>query len=195
MSHFKQLNFPKFDLAKAWLDTTDLTFGREDTPEGQVCINTVKGHEDDPFYGYGGLWKDWQNKKTVIHDDGTKETIVPWREEGLKEEDFTEVCTQFKGTIFEEAYNMLNEKFVLGRVRVMTLDSKRCLTWHKDTSPRIHYPMITDIGNLMIIENEVKHLHKHTWWLTDTTQNHTALNGDTKSRTHLVAVILDKKSG
>ena len=65
MSHFKQLNFPKFDLAKAWLDTTDLTFGREDTPEGQVCINTVKGHEDDPFYGYGGLWKDWQNKKCI----------------------------------------------------------------------------------------------------------------------------------
>jgi hypothetical protein len=195
MSHFKQLDFTKFDLASAYSDITDLTFGREDTPGGQVCINTQKGHEDDPFYGYGGLWKDWQNQKTITYDNGTKETIVPWRKEGLKEQDFNVVCEQFKGTIFEEAYEELNSKFILGRVRLMTLASKRCLTWHKDTSPRIHYPFITELENFMIIEDEVKHLPNNTWWLTDTTHNHTALNGSTKDRIHLVAVLLGKRLG
>jgi len=193
MSNFKQLHFEKFDMASALSDLSDLTLGDEDTPKGQICLNSVPGHEDNPFYGYGGLWKDWPNQKTVTHDDGTKETIVPWRTEGLKEEDFTVLCDRFKGTVFEEAYNELTSRFIIGRVRLMTMEPRKCLTWHKDTSPRIHYPIITSPGNLMIIEDEVKHLESNTWWLVDTTKHHTALNGSSESRIHLVAVLLGKK--
>ena len=50
-------------------------------------------------------------------------------------------------------------------------------------------------NNFMIIEDEVKHLPNNTWWLTDTTHNHTALNGSTKDRIHLVAVLLGKRLG
>ena len=46
----------------------------------------------------------------------------------------------------------------------------------------------------MVIEDEVKHLEQDQWYLTKTGyNNHTAFNGSSESRTHLVANLLGEK--
>jgi dihydroxyacid dehydratase/phosphogluconate dehydratase len=45
----------------------------------------------------------------------------------------------------------------------------------------------------MVIGNESKHLEQNQWYFTNTILPHTAFNGSTDERLHLVATILDKK--
>lgn len=152
----------------------------------QICINTVPGREDDLFYGRGSLQYDWDNATT----DENGRTHVPERAVPLREQDFTVLCTQYRGTAFEQMYESLTARYNVGRVRIMNMKSKKCLTWHTDTSPRIHYPIKTQDGCFMVIEDEVKHLPLYTWTKTDTTLPHTAFNGSKDSRYHIVATII-----
>jgi hypothetical protein len=71
---------------------------------------------------------------------------------------------------------------------------KTCLSWHVDTTPRIHFPIKTQDGCFMVIDNEVQHLTKNTWWWTNTVAPHTAFNASKEDRIHLVAVVLDDKN-
>ncbi len=156
----------------------------------QICINSVKGQEDNYLLGRGSLVKDWDKTwgKTTNKEGNL---TVPDKPKTLQESDFTELCTAFKGTLFEEVYNTLTSRYSVGRVRIMNLRPKTGLTWHQDDTYRIHYPMKTQEGCLMIIEDEVKHLTEKTWWKTNTVLKHTAFNGSTAERLHLVATILD----
>lgn len=152
----------------------------------QICINTPKGYENDILFGAGSLVYDWNNS----YNEGGK-IIVPERTPHLHESDFTEVATVFKGTVFEEIIYMLTDKgYNLGRVRLIMSKPKTCLTWHIDSSHRLHYPIKTQNGCKMIIENEVAFLEKNQWWWTDTLKQHTAINASTDLRLHLVACIL-----
>ena len=156
----------------------------------QICINSIPGHENDTSFGAGGLLYDWNaydEEKHLIN--GVMH--VPLREMPLEEKDFTELCTAFKGTLFEELYIELKSKYTLGRIRIMESEPKSCLTWHIDTSSRLHYPLKTQEGCLMIIEDEVFHIPQNEWWHTNTTVYHTALNGSKELRYHLVVAILD----
>jgi hypothetical protein len=155
----------------------------------QICINSIKGKESDIFYGTGSLYYDWD--ASYFTDDG--ELIAPIRTTPLLESDFTELCTQFKGTLFEEAYNALNARYTVGRIRLLNSKPKSCLTWHMDGTTRIHYPIKTQDGCFMVIENEVKHLETNIWYHTNTLSNHTAFNGSKYERMHLVVNLLDDK--
>lgn len=154
----------------------------------QICINSVPGHENDIGYGAASLEYDWNKHSTL--PDGTLH--VPKRETILKEEDFTVICDAFRGTLFEEIYKILNTKYKLGRVRLMESKPKTCLTWHNDPSPRLHYPLKTQDGCFMVIDDEVKHIADGEWCLTRTTMPHTAFNGSKEVRIHLVAAILEE---
>jgi hypothetical protein len=68
---------------------------------------------------------------------------------------------------------------------------KTCLSWHVDDTKRIHYPIKTQEGCFMIIEEEIKHLPQHTWWLTNTLVKHTAMNASLEDRVHLVVTLLE----
>lgn len=150
----------------------------------QICINSTVGNEDNIFLGRGSLTWDWDNS---YHDE-TGKLIVPLREIPMKEPDFTVLCNQFKGTLFEDVYNALTSQYNIGRIRIMNSRPKTCLTWHMDNTKRIHYPMKTQEGCLMVIEDEVKHLEQNTWYLTEThKRKHTALNSSKEERLHLVA--------
>ena len=116
--------------------------------------------------------------------------VVPKRETPLLETDFTEICTIFKGTVFEEILIELKKQYKVGRVRIMKSLPKTCLTWHIDDTIRIHYPIKTQEGCLMIIEDEVKHLDQDMWWKAYTTVPHTAMNASKDIRVHLVVTIL-----
>lgn len=147
-----------------------------------VCLNYPAGHEDNCQTGVGSMAWDFKE-----YNGGLIKTKKPNR---LHEKDFTELCGIFKGTSFEDIFNALSKRYKLGRVRIMKSDPKTCLTWHTDYDNRIHYPIKTQEGCFMVIDNEVKHLKQNKWYMTNTAKMHTAFNGSTEPRYHLVAVTL-----
>lgn len=154
----------------------------------QICLNTIPGHDTDYRLGIGSLVKEWDNN--VVSENGYITSIAE-KENQLKEEQFTVLCEQFKGTIIQSIYNELTSKYKVGRVRLMRLKPKTCLTWHEDTSDRIHYPVQTFKGCRMVIEDEVAMLDSDHWWYVKTKGNkHTVFNGSLDDRIHIVASVL-----
>lgn len=156
----------------------------------QICLNTIAEFEDDFILGTGSLWFDWSKSETVVDSEGNVKLVPPKREQPLHEKDFVNLCSQFKNTLFEDVYNELRKKYNIGRVRIMKSNPKTCLTWHTDDTPRIHFPIKTQEGCFMIIDNEVKHLPLKTWWFTNTLIPHTAMNASLEDRIHLVVSVL-----
>ena len=180
-SNFIELNdLPVYD------DLLEELTGLVDLNVSQHCLNAPPGHEDNDQYGVGSLQYDWPNKK--IDEEGN--VHVPYRDPILYEKDFTELCNKYKNTKFEIIYRELSRRYVLGRVRIMISQPASCLTWHQDTEERIHYPIKTQEGCFMVIEDEVKHLEKNQWYYTKTLNKHTAFNASKEIRIHLVANIL-----
>lgn len=157
----------------------------------QICLNSPP-QKDDFHLGCGSLVYDWNNAETIIDEKTGAERIhVPEYETPLKETDFTELCSVFQGTAFEEIYRELVKRYHVGRVRLMKSLPKTCLSWHVDQTPRIHYPVKTQTGCLMVIEDEVKYMPQNTWWETNTVYEHTALNASKEDRIHLVTCVLE----
>lgn len=183
-NNFTKLHLPTYDL----LSELDFMLNEGIVDWGninQICINTTVDCIDNFHYGAGSLYFDWskiENGKPAV------------RPVELQENNFTELCSVFVGTVFEEVYKKLKANYNIGRLRLMKSIPKTCLTWHYDNSKRIHYPISTREGCLMIIEDEVKHLPANTWWLTNTLVKHTALNASMKDRIHLVASLIDEDS-
>jgi len=159
----------------------------------QICINCTNIDCDDFSQGAGSLTYDWSKKTTIKNENGKEELYVPKRSNRLKETDFKFLCTVFKNTLFETIYLELQKYYELGRIRIMKSKPKTCLSWHYDTSKRLHYPIKTQEGCLMVIEDKAYKLEQHTWYETDTTKFHTAFNGSREERIHLVACILGHK--
>lgn len=192
MKHFKEIEIPQFPSLLETLNNL-LTLKVLHWPNcNQICLNTKLGEEDNYELGAGSLILDWDNNYYTEVNSITSVNISK-KTDMLLETDFTILCNQFKNTDFEILYNELNSRYVLGRVRLMNLKPKKCLSWHSDDSLRLHYPLYTQEGCFMIIEDEVMHLPLGTWTMTDTTKKHTAFNGSKESRIHLVAVILGNR--
>lgn len=159
----------------------------------QICINCSTENSYDYTEGIGSLWYDWPNAKNIIDKDGNKKLDVPLRDFPLNESSFRYLCEAFSGTLFEDIYQELEKRYTVGRVRLIRSEPKTCLSWHRDHSKRIHYPIKTQEGCLMVIDSNVYRLEENKWYETDTTKYHTAFNGSKEERIHLVACILDKE--
>jgi hypothetical protein len=188
-SNFTKINLPIFqDLDKELLDLIDnkiISWGEFN----QICINTTVAEADNYLFGCSSLTYNW-SAAVDTSITGLTTTIVPKKTTQVQESDFTEFCTQFSGTSFEKIYNILTSTYKVGRIRLMKLEPRRCLSWHTDSSKRLHYPIITQEGCYMVIENEACHLEKNFWIMTNTEKMHTAFNGSNRSRIHIVAAIL-----
>jgi len=193
MKYFTELDLPIYDTLLLELEqlisSNVLNWGNQN----QICLNSLLGFENDFHKGDGSLMFDWNNSKIDSVNGIANVSNLLIKAEPLSESSFTVICSQFKGTTFETVYNMLNQYYVLGRVRLMNMKPKTCLSWHKDDSLRLHYPILTQEGCFMVIADEVMHLTKDKWFMTDTTIQHTAFNGSKNSRIHLVATILQIK--
>ena len=161
-----------------------------DSVKNQFCLNTILGKESDYIFGTGSLTHNWDTAREEPDEYGINRTLVDPYTDPYTESDFTILCDQFKGTLFEDVYHALERKYHLGRVRIMRSKSKTCLSWHTDSNPRVHYAIKTQPGAFMVIEDEVMHLPQSTWWWTNTLANHTAFNGSMFDRIHLVATII-----
>ena len=177
------------------LDNQDIGFHRE---HRQICLNTHKDFKEPRFQGTrdymigtGSLIYDWSDK----YKYRKKQITLPKEYQSnqrLVENDFNILSPTFEGTVFEDLYDKLKEKHSLGRLRIMKMAPRNCLSWHKDTSPRIHIVLDSCEGNFMVIEDQVKHMPQGTVWLTDTRYRHTAFNSGLKDRIHIVGVLLDE---
>ncbi len=98
-------------------------------------------------------------------------------------------------TYFKNVYDTLSQHFRLGRVRILKLDSRSSLSYHRDPENRLHIPIITNPGALMIVESRAYHMEADgSVYYMNTMKYHTALNGGGAPRVHLVATILDEDS-
>ena len=191
MSHFKRINnLPILNLEKElthWIQSKTIYW----PDNNQICINTLSNKQDDWLAGTGSLHYDWTNKQTLTKDDGTHELKVPLLANTRKESDFDTMCSVFKNTLFETVYDAITQNYKVGRIRLMKMKPKTCLSWHMDLCARVHYPIKTQDGCMMIIDQQVCHMPANTWWYTDTHKHHTAINASRSDRIHLVCSVLE----
>jgi len=116
------------------------------------------------------------------------------RDKKINENRYTEFVKDFEDTYFKEVYDILSKKFKLGRVRILLKEPRSTLSWHRDPEPRLHVPIITNPGSIMVIGNVAKHLPADgSVWITNNTKYHNAFNGGEENRIHLVACVLNYK--
>ena len=125
----------------------------------------------------------------TIPDESGKEAK---RDKEIDESKYTELVAEFKGTYFEEVFNILRKNFKLGRVRILLKEPRSTLSWHRDPEPRLHIPIITNKGCRMVIEDVSKHMPADgTVTITNNTKYHNFFNGGEQNRIHLVACVLE----
>ena len=127
----------------------------------------------------------------TMPDESGKEVT---RDKPIDESMYTQLVSDFQNTYFEEVYSILKENFKLGRVRILLKEPRSTLSWHRDPEPRLHIPIITNPGSIMVIDKIAKHLPADgSVWITNNTKYHNAFNGGEENRIHLVACVLDHK--
>jgi hypothetical protein len=116
------------------------------------------------------------------------------RDVGINEEEYSEFISDYENTYFKEVFDTLSKKYKLGRVRILLKEPRSTLSWHRDPEPRLHIPIITNPGCLMVIDNVARHMPADgSVWITNNTKYHNAFNGGEENRVHLVACVLDYK--
>ena len=112
----------------------------------------------------------------------------------IDESKYSEFIPDYENTYFKEVFDNLSSKYKLGRVRILLKEPRSTLSWHRDPEPRLHIPIITNPGCLMVIDNVAKHMPADgSVWITNNTKYHNAFNGGEENRIHLVACVLDYK--
>ena len=125
----------------------------------------------------------------TIPDEKGKEVA---RDVPIDESKYTQLIPEFEETYFKEVYQTLKKRFKLGRVRLLLKEPRSVLSWHKDPEPRLHIPIITNLGCSMVIENVAKHLPANGQvTITNNTKYHNFFNGGEQNRVHLVACVLE----
>ena len=134
------------------------------------------------------VWTDYNGKK----QSGLqfKENEDPWASAVGKsrgnEFKYTNLNPYFKDTIFEEVII----KYQLLRTRLMWLSPNTVYSMHKDTTPRIHIPMITNPECYFVFKiGIIQHMPVGSVYWTNTVNLHTFMNCSTKPRLHLIGVV------
>ncbi len=124
--------------------------------------------------------------------DQTGKEVV--RDQMIDEASYSEFIEDFKDTYFKEVVETLQKNYKIGRVRILLKKPRSTLSWHRDPEPRLHIPIITNPGSIMVIDNVAKHMPADgSVWITNNRKYHNAFNGGEENRIHLVACVLNYK--
>ena len=116
------------------------------------------------------------------------------RDVTIDESHYSEFITDYKNTYFEDIYAELKKRYKLGRVRLLLKEPRSTLSWHRDPEPRLHIPIYTNPGCIMVIDKVAHHMPADgSVWVTNNIKYHNAFNGGEENRVHLVACVLDYK--
>ena len=188
---FRKVNDLKFDITKL-RSALDQVLSRKSYDDAAgtkyiagISLNQIPG---DPKSIKG------ENVKGIYWtkpDSSGKETL---RAKKINEKAYTEFVKDLEDTYFKEVYETLSKKFKLGRGRILLKEPRSTLSWHRDPEPRLHIPIITNPGCIMITENVAKHLPADgSVYITNNIKYHNAFNGGEENRVHLVACLTDYK--
>ena len=150
---------------------------------GAISLNQIPNDENS-IKGNNIRGKYW-----TIADESGKEVS---RDVDIDESNYTQLVPEFQDTYFKHVYETLTKRFKLGRVRLLLKEPRSTLSWHKDPEPRLHIPIITNLGCSMVIENIAKHLPADgSVTITNNTKFPNFFNGGEQDRIHLVACVLE----
>ncbi len=164
--------YPRFEevvaLVKKIADEQNLEADILNKPDGQIAIQT-----NDPSYTNWTAGVGKSSKKTP-----------EW------EHEFCHIQPELRGTVIEDYLNWL--EVPVYRTRIMLSRSKTCYSIHRDYSPRLHLPLITNEQCNFVFANPAQLIHMpadgKTYWV-DTRKDHTFMNGSQESRLHLVMIV------
>jgi hypothetical protein len=187
---FKQLDI-KFDINKLHdaykevIKIKNFESPEEVTNFGAISLTQIPG-DPDSIKGHKARGVFWTKP-----DASGKEVS---RDISIEEEKYSEFIDDFKNTYFKEVFDSLSKKYKLGRVRILLKQPRSTLSWHRDPEPRLHIPIITNPGCIMVIDNVAKHMPADgSCWITNNTKYHNFFNGGEENRIHLVACVLNHK--
>tara|TARA_B110000444_G_C18562066_1_gene465296 strand:- start:38 stop:634 length:597 start_codon:yes stop_codon:yes gene_type:complete len=188
-SDFYQVPDLKFDISKlrhdlnSVLEKKGFVSPNKVSNFGAISLNQIPNDEESiKGHNVRGIY--W-----TIPDEKGKEVA---RDIPIDESKYTKLVPEFENTYFNEVYNTLSKRFKLGRVRLLLKEPRSTLSWHKDPEPRLHIPIITNLGCSMVIENVAKHLPADgNVTITNNTKFHNFFNGGEQARIHLVACVLE----
>ena len=185
---FFQVPNLKFDISRLKQDLEKVLERKKfETPGvthfGAIPLNRIP-NDQTSIEGNNVRGKYW-----TIADESGKEVS---RDIDIDESKYTELVPEFEDTYFKEVYETLKSKFKLGRVRLLLKEPRSTLSWHKDPEPRLHIPIVTNKGCMMVIENVAKHMPADgSVTITNNTKFHNFFNGGEQARVHLVACVLE----
>ena len=185
---FYQVPNLKFDISRLKKDLEKVLERKKfETPGithfGAIPLNRIP-NDQTSIEGNNVRGKYW-----TIADESGKEVS---RDIDIDESKYTELVPEFEDTYFKEVYETLKSKFKLGRVRLLLKEPRSTLSWHKDPEPRLHIPIVTNKGCMMVIENVAKHIPADgSVTITNNTKFHNFFNGGEQARVHLVACVLE----
>ena len=157
----------------------------EITNFGAISLTQIPG-DPDSIKGHKARGVFWTKP------DSTGKEVT--RDISVDEEKYSEFIDDYKNTYFKDVYEALSKKYKLGRVRILLKQPRSTLSWHRDPEPRLHIPIITNPGCIMVIDNVAKHMPAdgHAW-ITNNTKYHNFFNGGEEDRIHIVACVLNHK--
>jgi hypothetical protein len=136
--------------------------------------HTTNTELGNPWYQGCGSLKYKFGENFIDSSGNLKEAEVK-----LTQYDFKILNTALEDTYLQYVHNTIANDYNFGRMRIMAMPHKKCMSIHTDTSKRIHIPIVTNENCLMIIDNQVHHMPADgNAYLTDTTKPHTALNAN-----------------
>jgi hypothetical protein len=187
--YYEKVNLPQFNGLIQELEYLNLQWFKPSNiySSHQICLNAAPGYTNDISFG-AGYFADKGKSDFFVRLTPNGDVRIPMKPSSVYD---WELCDVFKDTLFEDVYKAIETKYNVGRIRLLKSTPFTCMNWHIDPIPRLHYPIQTDEGCLMIIEDEVYHLPKDQWTFTHTDKGkHTALNASNINRIHLVVDIL-----
>ena len=170
---FKQ-PYPKFNEVVAQVmgvvERSNILFDFLGQPDGQLAVQHNQQGVNDNAAGIG-----------------KSEYKTPEWERG-----FCHLQPNYAGTPMEEYLNWLGVPVY--RTRIMLSRPKSCYTIHRDYSPRLHLPLVTNNQCYFLFTNPEKMIHMpadgRTYWV-DTRAHHTFINCSLENRLHLVMIVKD----
>lgn len=130
---------------------------------GQLCVNSMRESADPLYENVGKVKSGGEPLCEVLNEP-------------------------FRGLIFERILRDLG--CLQARARIMKLGGRACYSFHWDTTPRYHVPIVTNKNAFLFFDGQMPvHLPADggVYWL-DTRRAHTALNCDSTPRFHFVIV-------
>lgn len=160
-----------YDVARLWQECSDLIKHTGWGPTGQISL---------------------KRRATIAPDQGWFDGVGSLFGTTMQERDFMLLHERCQNTYLDDV--LRNLPFQIGRLRIMRVKGRTCYSVHRDTSMRLHLPLLTNPQALMLFPDHAFIMHipanGHVY-LVDTQVRHTAMNGSLDDRYHLVGALCE----